>query len=53
MFTECPGCGKALCQACARLELIGSGCGSVWPLYYCPACVLNRDINPNAVLRES
>ena len=52
VFTTCPGCGKALCQACARLELIGSGCGSVWPAYYCPACVMDPDINPNAMLRE-
>ena len=48
VFAACPGCGKSVCQACARLELIGSGCGSVWPVYYCPVCVLDQDINPNA-----
>ncbi len=52
VFTVCPGCGKAVCQACARFELIGSGCGSVWPVYYCPACVQDPVINPNAILRE-
>ena len=52
VFTTCLGCGKAVCQACARFELIGSGCGSVWPAYYCPGCVMDPDINPNAILRE-
>ena len=52
VFTTCLGCGKAVCQECARFELLGSGCGCVWPAYYCPACVMDPDINPNAMLRE-
>ena len=52
LFTSCLGCGRELCEGCARFELIGSGCGCVWPVYYCPSCVQNPAINPNAMLRE-
>ena len=52
VFTACLGCGKPVCERCARFELIGSGCGCVWPAYYCPACVQDPAINPNASLRE-
>lgn len=52
VFTTCVGCGEAVCQACARFELIGSGCGSVWAVYYCQACAMDPDMNPNAILRE-
>ena len=52
LFTTCLGCGLELCDRCARFELIGSGCGCVWPVYYCQSCVQNPSINPNAMLRE-
>ncbi len=51
-FAVCLGCEKALCESCSRFELIGSGCGSVWPAYYCPFCALDPLINPNASFRE-
>jgi len=34
------------------LEIVGSGCGCVWPVYYCLNCISNPAINPNALLRE-
>jgi hypothetical protein len=52
LFATCIGCEMELCESCARFELIGSGCGCVWPVYYCPGCVQNPSINPNAMLRE-
>jgi hypothetical protein len=52
LFATCLGCGMELCENCARFELIGSGCGCVWPVYYCRDCVANPTINPNAALRE-
>jgi hypothetical protein len=51
-FVSCSGCGTPLCQACARFELHGSGCGTVIPAYYCRACVMDPHINPNAPLRD-
>lgn len=51
-FVACLGCGLGLCEKCARFELIGSGCGCVWPAYYCTRCAQDPAINPNAVLRE-
>jgi hypothetical protein len=51
-FVACLGCGMPLCEPCARFELIGSGCGCVWPVYYCTACARDPMINPNAALRE-
>jgi len=53
VFTTCLGCEIALCEKCSRFELIGSGCGCVWPAYYCPTCVQDPLINPNAPLRDS
>ncbi len=52
VFTTCTGCSRTICESCSRFELVGSGCGTVWPVYYCPACAQDPDINPNAVLRE-
>jgi len=52
IFVACVGCGMELCESCARFELIGSGCGCVWPVYYCSGCVQNPSVNPNAALRE-
>lgn len=51
VFTSCAGCGLGLCESCAHFELIGSGCGCVWPTYYCGRCAANPLINPNALLR--
>lgn len=48
----CLGCGIPVCEACARFELIGSGCGCVWPAYYCHACAFDPAVNPNASFRE-
>lgn len=48
-FIKCTGCELALCQECACFELIGSGCGTVIPAYYCLVCVKDARINPNAV----
>ena len=53
VFTTCFGCGIAVCEKCSRFELIGSGCGSVWPVYYCPTCAQDPCVNPNAILRDS
>jgi hypothetical protein len=52
LFAACLGCGLELCERCARFELIGSGCGCVWPVYYCKRCVQDPSINLNAMLRE-
>jgi hypothetical protein len=51
-FTICTGCGVPVCEGCSRFELIGSGCGCVWPAYYCLKCVDDPMTNPNAALRE-
>ncbi|MEN6465821.1 MAG: hypothetical protein ABFD62_11630 [Syntrophaceae bacterium] len=51
-FTTCIGCGQSVCESCSRFELIGSGCGCVWPAYYCRRCSQDPHVNPNAVLRE-
>jgi hypothetical protein len=48
-FIKCTGCEIPLCQECACFELIGSGCGTVIPAYYCLLCVKDARINPNAV----
>jgi len=49
----CSGCNGAVCVACHHLELAGSGCGTVIPLYYCPKCAFDEKINPNAGLKDS
>lgn len=51
-FTRCPGCERLVCDACVRFELFGWGCGCVWPVYFCPDCALNPQINPNAPFRD-
>jgi len=52
VFTECLGCETAVCERCSCLELVGSGCGCVWPVYYCIKCVYDPRINPNAVFKD-
>ncbi|MCX7635751.1 MAG: hypothetical protein N2Z74_08415 [Syntrophales bacterium] len=51
-FTPCADCRRELCSSCARFELVGSGCGTVIPVYFCPTCVMDPLINPNAVFRQ-
>ena len=51
-FIRCTGCEIQLCQECACFELIGSGCGCVWPAYYCPKCAWDPMVNPNAAFRD-
>lgn len=48
----CSGCSVEVCEACHRLELLGSGCGTVIPLYYCPKCAVDEKINPNAGFKD-
>jgi hypothetical protein len=52
VFTQCLGCGINVCESCVRFELIGSGCGCVWPAYYCCTCAFDPAVNPNASFRE-
>ena len=52
VFALCLGCGAGVCETCAQFELIGSGCGCVWPAYYCPKCAWDPAVNPNAALRD-
>lgn len=52
IFAFCLGCGAGVCEDCARFELIGSGCGCVWPAYYCVSCVFDPHVNPNAIFRD-
>jgi hypothetical protein len=52
VFAKCLGCERLLCEQCALFELIGSGCGCVWPVYYCSTCAHDPMINPNAIFRE-
>jgi len=51
-FTKCLGCGAVVCESCAIFELIGSGCGCVWPAYYCNDCAHDPSINPNAMFKD-
>lgn len=53
VFTACLGCGKLTCRPCSHFELIGSGCGCIWPAYYCIACARDPFINANAAPLES
>ncbi len=52
VFVRCLGCEIPICEDCARFELIGSGCGCVWPAYYCVSCAFDPAVNPNASFRE-
>lgn len=44
----CKWCGVALCSECFRFDLLGSGCGSVHPIYGCEKCLKDPAINPFA-----
>ncbi|MCU0531986.1 MAG: hypothetical protein MUF17_01375 [Syntrophales bacterium] len=52
VFALCLGCGAGVCDSCAQFELIGSGCGCVWPAYYCSKCAGDPLVNPNAAFRD-
>jgi len=52
VFVPCLGCGAGVCKTCVQFELIGSGCGCVWPAYYCPKCAWDPYVNPNAAFRD-
>jgi hypothetical protein len=52
VFASCLGCSAGVCETCALFELIGSGCGCVWPAYYCPKCAWDPKVNPNAAFRD-
>jgi hypothetical protein len=52
-WTPCKWCGKPLCDACAQFELLGEGCGTVVPAYFCAICVMDPFCNPNAMFRET
>lgn len=52
VLLKCSGCDGEVCEACHHFELVGSGCGTVIPLYYCPKCAVDEKINPNAGLKN-
>lgn len=52
VFAPCLGCGAGVCETCVQFELIGSGCGCVWPAYYCTNCAWDPYVNPNAAFRD-
>jgi len=52
VLLTCSGCSAEVCEACHQLELVGSGCGTVIPLYYCPKCAVDEQINPNAGFKK-
>ena len=51
-MVKCIGCDAPVCETCAQFELVGSGCGCVWPAYYCPKCAWDPLVNPNAAFRD-
>ncbi len=52
VLITCSGCNVEVCEACHHYELVGSGCGTVIPLFYCPKCAFDELINPNACLKD-
>ncbi|MCX7816163.1 MAG: hypothetical protein N2317_01455 [Syntrophales bacterium] len=52
IFARCADCRKPLCERCARFELLAEGCGTVVPVYFCPTCVVDPLVNPNAIFWE-
>jgi hypothetical protein len=51
-FTHCLGCGMPVCENCARAVEKESDQEDVWSLYFCPGCVCDPDLNPDATLPE-
>ncbi|HRT61588.1 MAG TPA: hypothetical protein P5551_04395 [Syntrophales bacterium] len=51
-YARCLGCEVNLCESCAILDLVGTGCGCVWPVYYCIDCAHDPYINPHALFKD-
>ncbi|MCX5856021.1 MAG: hypothetical protein NTZ24_15870 [Deltaproteobacteria bacterium] len=47
-FTRCLGCGIALCENCACDVVKTSGHDHVWSISYCPLCIIDPAVNPDA-----
>ncbi|MDO9528614.1 MAG: hypothetical protein Q7J27_05565 [Syntrophales bacterium] len=41
----CDGCGVSLCRECVKYSVYGTGCGCITPLYLCPVCFDDPDVN--------
>lgn len=37
-FVDCYECGKHLCEDCVKIDLWGTGCGNIIPIYMCLSC---------------
>lgn len=46
VYLECDGCKTLLCLKCTKSSFYSTGCGNVQPLYFCPTCNDDKDINP-------
>ncbi len=46
IYLECDGCKTLLCLKCIKYSFYSTGCGNVHPLYFCPKCNDDKDINP-------
>lgn len=46
VYLDCDGCKTLLCLKCVEYSFYSTGCGNVQPLYFCPKCHADRDINP-------
>lgn len=42
---KCSGCGVSLCSECVKYSVYGTGCGNINPLYLCPVCFDDPDVN--------
>ena len=51
-FTHCLGCGLPVCESCARAVEQECDQEGVWSLYFCPGCVGDPDVNPDATLHD-
>jgi len=49
----CLGCHAAICESCSHFELFGSGCGCVFPAYYCLTCAEDPNRNPFAIQNQA
>ncbi len=46
IYLDCDGCEVFMCLNCIRYSFYSTGCGCVQPLYLCPTCNDDLDINP-------
>jgi hypothetical protein len=51
-FTHCLGCGLPMCENCACDQENTSGCGCACSLYFCPLCIDDPAVNPDAGPRK-